>query len=109
MFIHRWYARRYMTPTRVNSFHPFSILTATVLALVLYSSPARAQAAQPPAQPATPAQPAAPSTVPVPSFVPLAEGYRFEVSVDAWSTLPSTMTYSDTETITTTAATSTTA
>jgi len=64
--------------------------------------------AQPPTPTPAPAQPA-PSPVPVPSFVPLAEGYRFEVSVDAWSTLPSTVTFSDTETITTTAATSTTA
>jgi hypothetical protein len=99
-----------MTPTRLKSFHSISVpLAAAVLALVLYSSPARAQAAPPPAQPTPPAQPAAPSPVPVPSFVPLAEGYHFEVSVDAWSTLPSTMMYSDTETITTTAATSTTA
>jgi hypothetical protein len=87
-----------MTPTRLNSFHPLWIpLTATILALVLYSSPARAQAAQPPAQPA---QPTPPSSEPVPSFVPVGETYRFEVSVDAWSTLPSTVRYSDTETVT---------
>lgn len=100
-----------MTPTRVHSSHPLAIvLTATVLALVLHASPTRAQAAQPPAQPPQPAQTAAPpSTVPVPSFVPIGESYRFEVSVDGWSTLPSTMMYSDTETITTTAATATTA
>jgi hypothetical protein len=36
----------------------------------------------------------------VPSFVPVGEIYRFEVSVDAWSTLPSTMMYSDTESVT---------
>jgi hypothetical protein len=98
MFIHRWYARRYMTPTRPNSLRSLFILpTTTVLALVLHSSPARAQAAQPPAQPA---QPAPPSSVPVPSFVPIGETYRFEVSVEGWSTLPSTMMYSDTETVT---------
>jgi hypothetical protein len=74
-------------------------------ALLMTSSLAQAQPPTP--TPAPPAQPAAPSPVPVPSFVPLAEGYRFEVSVDAWSTLPSNMTFSDTETITTTAATST--
>src|SRR5580765_7175670 len=109
MFIHQWYARPYMTPTRVHASHPLAILlTATVLALVLHSSPARAQAAQPPAQPAQPAQPAPPSTVPVPSFVPIGESYRFEVSVDAWSTLPSTVMYSDTETITPTGSTTST-
>src|SRR5215470_2538476 len=94
----------------------FTLSTALVCALLTLSLPAQAQLptpaqpptptqpGQPPAQPATP-----PSIVPVPSFVPIGETYRFEVSVDAWSTLPSTMTYSDTETITTTAATSTTA
>jgi len=95
-----------MTPTRVNSFHPVSgPLAATVLALILHSSPARAQAAQ---QPAQPAQPAPTSTVPVPSFVPIGETYRFELSVDGWSTLPSTMMYSDTETITPTGSTTST-
>jgi hypothetical protein len=90
-----------MTQTRSNAFHPRSIfLTATVLALALHSSPARAQAAQPPAQPAQPAQPAPPSSVPVPSFVPVGETYHFEVSVEDWSTLPSTMMYSDTEVVT---------
>src|SRR5215468_167397 len=87
----------------------FTLSTAIVCALLTLSSPAQAQPptptqpGQPPAQPATP-----PSIIPVPSFVPIGETYRFEVSVDAWSTLPSTMMFSDTETITTTAATSTT-
>jgi len=87
-----------------------TLSTAIACALLIMSSPAQAQPptptqpSQPPAQPATP-----PSIVPVPSFVPIGETYRFEVSVDAWSTLPSTMMFSDTETITTTAATSTTA
>jgi hypothetical protein len=88
----------------------FSALsTSIVFALLMMSSPALAQppTPAPPAQP--PAQPTPASTEPVPSFVPLAESYHFEVSVDAWSTLPSTMMFSDTETITTTAATTTTA
>jgi hypothetical protein len=72
------------------------------LALLMMSSPARGQAAQPPAQPATP------SSEPVPSFVPIGENYHFEVSVEGWSTLPSTTMYSDTETITTTPASGTT-
>src|SRR5215475_12566423 len=90
----------------------FTMSAATALALLTLSSPVRAQA-QPPTQappPQQPAQPAPPSpTTPVPSFVPIGETYRFEVSVDAWSTLPSTMMFSDTETITTTPASGTTA
>jgi hypothetical protein len=86
--------------------NPLSFLdklsAAVVLALLMTSSPARAQSAQPPAQPATP-----PSTEPVPSFVPIGETYHFEVSVAGWSSLPYTMMYSDTETVTTTAATAT--
>jgi len=67
----------------------------------MLSSPAQAQPVPPPAQPAPPpAQPTPPSTVAVPSFVPIGETYRFEVAVDGWSTLPSTMMYSDTETVT---------
>ena len=41
----------------------------------------------------------------MPSFVPIGETYHFEVSVDGWSTLPSTVKYSDTETITPTGST----
>src|SRR5215467_12145902 len=93
----------------------FTLSTAIVCALLTMSSPAQAQPPAP-AQPPTPTQPGQPpaqpapppAIIPVPSFVPIGETYRFEVSVDAWSTLPSTMMFSDTETITTTAATSTT-
>jgi hypothetical protein len=73
-------------------------IVAIAFALVLTSSPARAQSAQPPAQPAQPAPP--PSSVPVPSFGPIGETYRIEISVEGWSTLTSTMMYSDTETVT---------
>jgi hypothetical protein len=38
--------------------------------------------------------------VPVPTIEPVGETYRFEVSVAAWSTLPITMMYADTETVT---------
>jgi hypothetical protein len=87
----------------------FTLFVAVALAISMTSSSAEAQVPQqpPPTPPAQPAQPA-PSTEPVPSFVPIGETFHFEVSVDGWSTLPSTMKYSDTETITTTAATGTT-
>src|SRR5262249_386334 len=79
----------------------FTLSTVVVLALLMLSSPVRAQQPPPhPAPPAQPAQPALPAAEPVPSFVPIGETYHFEVSVDAWSTLPSTMKYSDTETVT---------
>src|SRR5580765_6201816 len=92
----QWYARLYMTPNRSRFLHPLYALPAAVLAAVLHSSPVRAQAAQPPAQPATPP----PATVPVPTIEPIGENYRFEVFVAGWSTLPSKMFYSDTETVT---------
>lgn len=72
----------------------FTFFASFACALLLMSSLARAQAAQPPAQPAPP------PSIPVPSFVPIGETYRFEISVEGWSTLPSTMMYSDTETVT---------
>jgi hypothetical protein len=86
----------------------FTLSIAIAFAFLMMCLPAQAQ---PPAQP-TPAPPAQPTplspAVPVPSFVPIGETYHFEVSVDGWRTLPSTMRYSDTETITPTGSTTST-
>jgi hypothetical protein len=76
-----------------------TLLASLAFTLLMTSSPAHGQ---------TPAQPAAPPAQPAPTFAPFEEDYRFEVSVDGWWTRPSTMMYSDTETITK-AATSTSA
>jgi hypothetical protein len=74
------------------------LFSAASLGVLLLPSPARAQVTPaptptPPAQPA--AAPAAPAVEP-----PIGENYRFEVSAGIWPTMPSTMLYSDTESVT---------
>src|SRR5258708_14649279 len=81
-------------------------MTKTILysaiALGLALSPARAlaQAAAPPAQtpPATPA----PAEPVAPVIAILGEEYRVELQVGAWVTMPSTVIFSDTETLSST-------
>jgi hypothetical protein len=75
------------------------------LGLALLSAPVRAQSTQTPAPAPAPTQaPAEPASEPL-----IGENYRVELSAGVWATMPSTVQYSDTETITTgTPATSTT-
>ena len=84
-----------MTLTRSSSFRPILALSAAAALGLLLPSPVRAQAAQPPAQPATPAPATTPAVEP-----PIGENYHFEVSGAMWATMPSTMLYSDTEVVT---------
>src|SRR5882724_1093338 len=74
------------------------LFSAASLGVLLLPSPVRAQAtpAPPPTPPAQPAAaPAAPAVEP-----PIGENYKFEVSAGVWPTMPSTMLYSDTESVT---------
>jgi hypothetical protein len=68
----------------------YSVFT---LSMVLLPARADAQAAQPPATPA----PTAPGEPVAPVVTIVGEEYHAELSVGAWFTMPSTVTYSDTE------------
>lgn len=83
---------------------PCAIILYSVFTLSIALLPARAyaQAAQPPATPAAPAEPIAPSVLII------GEEYRVEVQLGAWFTMPSTVMYSDTESISTTSGSTTT-
>jgi hypothetical protein len=70
-----------------------------VTALVLRPAPAGAQAAPDPAAQAAQAPPGGPIA---PVIAVVGEEYRVEFSAGAWATRPSTVTYSDTESITST-------
>src|SRR4051812_19379391 len=74
----------------------------SVFALGVALAPGRASAqAVPPAAPA-PAQAAAPAEPVAPLIAIVGEEYRVELQVGAWVTMPSTVMYSDTETLSTT-------
>ena len=78
---------------------PYAIILYSFFSVAFVTFPARAFAqAAPPAAPA-PAT-AAPAEPAVPTMVVIGEQYHAEVQVGAWFSMPSTMMYSDTESVT---------
>ena len=87
-----------MSKKPLTSLYAIILYSAFTLSIALMPARANAQAAQPPATPApaaaTPAEPIAPSVLII------GEEYRAEIQVGAWFTMPSTVMYSDTESVT---------
>jgi hypothetical protein len=78
----------------------YSVCSVFVTAALFLAAPSYAQAPQPPA--AIPPAQAAPAEPVAPVIAIVGEEYRVEFSAGAWFTMPSTIQYSDTESLTNT-------
>jgi hypothetical protein len=83
-----------MSNKPLTSLYAIILYSAFTLSIALLPARAHAQAAQPPATPAAPPEPVAPVVTII------GEEYRVELSAGAWFTMPSAVTYSDTENVT---------
>jgi len=94
-----------MTHKPLTSLYGNILYSVCVTALLLWASPARAQVIPPAPAPnpnPPPAQPGSTGGPQAPEYFVIGEEYRVEVSIGAWFTRPSTVNYSDSETVTST-------